>query len=311
MNDMKAGMDKSSRSFLKSKQGQRISYERSLRPSAATLVVVPLALLEHWYEQILRHIGLHYFTRMTIEEENLYTHDMNMLTGFDDEQKSIMKEALTKHGVVYLDGLGDLADVQTPLSKLQVTSSMQISNTELAHYIIVITTFERCQQQFQNALHITNGGIRGDNPDGFEYNRHLTSRQLPLLQIRWSRLVVDEGHELGLVDKRDSSVTLFLSEIAAERRWVMSGTPTAAVSTRMGLLQLHRLLRFLRHETYGIDADGLKYWKLDILEGFTHHNMESYQLLVDVLKGVMVRHLKVQHMTFNMLYSLLIVMVSL
>jgi hypothetical protein len=42
-------------------------------------------------------------------------------------------------------------------------------------------------------------------------------------------------------------MSAFMSQIAAERRWIVSGTPTTGVSTEVGLAQLHRLLGFLRH----------------------------------------------------------------
>lgn len=44
-----------------------------------------------------------------------------------------------------------------------------------------------------------------------------------LAQIRWKRLVVDEGHGQGVPDTRFSAVCAMLN---VERRWIMSGTPT-------------------------------------------------------------------------------------
>ena len=53
-------LDKRSRAFNASNEGLRLKHERQLRPSSATLIVVPLVLLEHWYEQLARHLGLRY-----------------------------------------------------------------------------------------------------------------------------------------------------------------------------------------------------------------------------------------------------------
>ena len=59
---MKSKLAKTSRHFLKTKVGRRLTYELSLRSTSATLIVVPIALLEHWFEQITRHIDLHYYS---------------------------------------------------------------------------------------------------------------------------------------------------------------------------------------------------------------------------------------------------------
>ena len=49
----------------------------------------------------------------------------------------------------------------------------------------------------------------------------------PLLQLRWLRLVVDEGHELvGGDGDLEQATSSFIAELFAERRWVVSGTPT-------------------------------------------------------------------------------------
>jgi hypothetical protein len=78
-------------------------------------------------------------------------------------------------------------------------------------------------------------------------------------------------HEAG------SDVTKFINQMGAERRWVMSGTPTTGdedspTFTAKGLDQLQRLLLFLRHETYGTTADQFdgkdrSSWSLTVREG--------------------------------------------
>lgn len=139
MAQVKELLDPSQRKYLKSSTGKRLSFERSLHLSAATLIIVPKALLEHWYEQIKRHLALEYFT-----------------TDIDSR------------GVVYLDGLGDIVDFQSPISRLTFHDYLE-SHTILAQYLIVVTTFERCASM-RNCEH-------------------------PVLsKIRWLRLIVDEGN---------------------------------------------------------------------------------------------------------------------
>jgi len=45
----------------------------------------------------------------------------------------------------------------------------------------------------------------------------------PLMQIRWKRVIVDEGHSMGL---KLSDHTLLAEQLHADHRWICTGTPT-------------------------------------------------------------------------------------
>lgn len=210
MNHVREGLDHKlrSKSTSATPTTRRLRFERSLCPSSATLIVVPLALLEHWYEQIARHLQLGYFT--------------------DDPDE---------RGVVYLDGLGDIVDVEVPLPQLKVDAMTPMPSAQfLSHYLIVVTTFERCAAEVKHRMSQGNQVA-------------LSAGQVPLLQMRFLRLIVDEGHEIGKSDTDvfATRVTKFISQIAAERRWVMSGTPTTGANSKLALGQLYRIFQFLRH----------------------------------------------------------------
>ena len=161
-----------------------------------------------------------------------YTHAED---GLDLEFSANEDEKSTSHsycrGVVFLDGIGDIADVKAPLSKLQVTNHMPLSPETLAHYLIVIATFERCHQQFSTLAKLYPDEVPSfsSSPNSpsertshkNRLNSHLNQSHfftsIPLLQIRWLRLIVDEGHELG-VNSIPTSAARFISEISAERR---------------------------------------------------------------------------------------------
>lgn len=237
MNSVKEKLDSAKRKEAQSMLSARVKYERALKPSHGTLIIVPQALLEHWYEQIKRHLNLAYFTRSS---------------KVDDSGEPDCR------GIVYMDGLGDIMDVAPPLVSHVGSLKAEVDARqaeELAHYLIVVTTFERCAMEFRHGKeyhHGTKGAVTQQ------------ANRVPLLQIRWLRLVVDEGHEVGQLRRRDlrgsdgavgseaamgamSSIGRFISQIAAERRWIMSGTPTTGANSELGLTQLYRLLSFLRH----------------------------------------------------------------
>ncbi|KAF9127849.1 hypothetical protein BGW39_005513 [Mortierella sp. 14UC] len=55
--------------------------------------------------------------------------------------------------------------------------------------------------------------------------RCLPPREIsPLMQIRWKRIIVDEGHSMGI---RMSDHALHAQKLHADRRWICTGTPTA------------------------------------------------------------------------------------
>jgi hypothetical protein len=297
MIEMKAGLGKGNRKLLKGPMGRRLQQERKLIPSSATLIIVPDALLEHWFQQI--HMHLH-------------------LSRFEDQNDPGIRN------IVYVDGIGDFADARLPLR--QTKSGLRVPPPYmLAQYFIVITTFSRCKAEFEQQV---KSGRMGAAPASNSSSSKTSSRKRrnapfisedptinasPFLQVRWLRIVVDEGHELG-THEAVTGVTQFIHEIAAERRWVLSGTPTTGdeddkqFSTH-ALDQLQRLLVFLRHPMYGnlpsetpyiADADeyetnknqAKKQWLTKVKTPFLSKKIEGRLELKRVLTSCLVMHRK-------------------
>lgn len=104
-----------------------------------------------------------------------------------------------------------------------------------------------------------------------------------LMRVRFLRVIVDEGHKLS-----GGSLSSFVhacERLRAERRWVMTGTPTPS-TVRCDVDHLYHLLRFIRDEEYGMDK---KTWIAGVREPFAEYCQESLERLRPVLGDLMIR----------------------
>ncbi|KAF9967242.1 hypothetical protein BGZ70_010276 [Mortierella alpina] len=109
----------------------------------------------------------------------------------------------------------------------------------------------------------------------------------PLMQVRWKRVIVDEGHSLGM---KLSDHSLLAEKLHADRRWICTGTPTfnlanlqpssgsnsaaASLSDKGDLDRLSALFgSFLHLRPYGHDKDLFaKVIQKPLVE---HHNIST------------------------------------
>ena len=243
------GVQQSRRDLFRNR-GKRMLFERNLVPCSTTLIIVPDALLEHWAEQIRGHLNLETFV---------------------DHNKSNKDKS---RGVVYIDGVGDLSTARFPLNYRSMSLP---SSYDLADYLIVVVPFLRIKQEYASEVSRKREREYGRKGDASE----ISTSSSPLLLLRWFRIVVDEGHELGQ-NPSGNDVTKLINQMGAERRWVMSGTPTTGDEdshdfTSKGLDQLQRLLLFLRHERFGTlpGSIDLNYYNIDDNRGNGHQQAKS------------------------------------
>jgi len=283
-NILQNNFDKTSRKLRSSSAGRRLLLERKLLPSCATLIIVPDALLEHWFTQIHKHLRLDVFADGDNDASDAtITTSSPLILEIKKTEDAFNK---TPSGIVYIDGIGDMAELANSEKSLRETANAAKSLTPppwvLAKFLIVITTFSRCKAEFQREVQadrwtditfplaaeesLYNNNDRTTATSSIRRKRkrrgHIQGiletdsvTQSSLLSMRFLRLVVDEGHALG-THETSNAVTYMINQIAAERRWVLSGTPTTGDESSLhynatSLDQIQHLLAFLRHPTYG------------------------------------------------------------
>lgn len=129
-----------------------------------------------------------------------------------------------------------ITDTKTPIP----------SASELVKYDMILMSHQRFGHEYQRT-----GGF---SLDGNEQYRS------PLVEVRWLRLLVDEGHVMA---REGSSQVSMAAKLECERRWVCTGTPMpnilqdVAVEEQRDLQKLGSLLSsFLNVEPYASTKGG-------------------------------------------------------
>ncbi|XP_050232370.1 F-box protein At3g54460 [Mercurialis annua] len=126
-------------------------------------------------------------------------------------------------------------------------------------YDIVITTFNRLSAEWS------------------------PSKESPLMQVHWLRVMLDEGHTLGsslnLTNKFQMAISL-----TASSRWLLTGTPTRNTPNSQ-LPHLQPMLKFLHEEAYGQNQ---KSWEAGILRPFEAEMEEGRSRLLELLRRCLI-----------------------
>ncbi|KAG7391804.1 hypothetical protein PHYPSEUDO_003424 [Phytophthora pseudosyringae] len=166
-------------------------------------------------------------------------------------------------------------------------------NMDLAAYDVVITSFTRLAREWR--LHRPTSALEERMPEryGFEGPQRYADGTLrgevsSLLTVHWVRVIVDEGHKLG--GQTPSDLMQLARLLCAERRWVMTGTPTPNTLQSADLRYMHGLLVFLRNLPYG-NPDG-QAWVTAIARPFERNEIVGFYRLQHLLSRIMMRHTK-------------------
>ncbi|KAK1948543.1 putative SWI/SNF-related [Phytophthora citrophthora] len=217
---------------------------RDMVSSSASLVVAPDALVEHWAEQIERHV---------------------------------VHQGLK----IYVD------TVERMRGNLP-------SAARLATFDVVIVSFSRMAKEWRLHRPASRTEKKRTVKYGFEDQpaRYMDGRVIgdisPLLLVHWLRIVVDEGHKLG--GRAPTQLMQMSRLLCAERRWVMTGTPSPNTLQSTDLQYIHGLLVFLRNLPYG-RPDGHS-WAKAIALPFENNEVIGFYRLQHLLSRIMIRHTK-------------------
>ncbi|GMF63743.1 unnamed protein product [Phytophthora fragariaefolia] len=165
---------------------------------------------------------------------------------------------------------------------------------KLVQFDVVIVSFSRMTKEWRfhrppsatEARVINRYGFE-DQPDRY-WDGSLRGSVSTLLKIHWLRVVVDEGHKLG--GRAPTQLMQMARLLCAERRWVMTGTPSPNTLKSADLLYIHGLLVFLRNQPYG-RADG-RAWTKAIAGPFERDEPVGFYRLQHLLSRIMIRHTK-------------------
>jgi SNF2 family DNA or RNA helicase len=109
-----------------------------------------------------------------------------------------------------------------------------------------------------------------------------------LLCVRFLRVIMDEGHKLGISATSLTDFSRVSDGLNAERRWIMTGTPTPSKSSN-AVRTLQPLLRFIRDAALGYDRHA---WSRGIQRPYEAAKPEALYVLDRLLTRVMIRSSK-------------------
>ena len=211
------------------------------------------------------------------------------------------------------DGINSLNDVKKfmeeethfPFLFIDDASDIDLPKPDiLALFPIVLTSIQRISREWKSGcleeeLRLGSRGRSGPirySDESSESNESAKHNNVasPLIKVHWLRLVMDEGHNMGN-SGRQNAVEVASKWIYAQRRWVMTGTPTPQKEGMNGLKNIWNLANFLQHEFFSAKFDGYKLWHSNLTRPWQNGDLVSFFRLRSFLSLLMVRHTKARH----------------
>ncbi|EAK88629.1 DEXDc+HELICc'DEXDc+HELICc' [Cryptosporidium parvum Iowa II] len=220
-------------------QNNVINKNSDLIPTGATLIIVPNHLIQHWIEEIKKwyktdvivtynsnnHSKKSISTNKRIYPHNYKSHDSNhdiLIYLFDDPSKDEIIEP-------YI-----LAQAKAViLSYRMLTKQFQLCKVKQKYKRAFLTNTKGKNQN--------NKDIKQDLKDPF-----FRQEMSPILRIKWLRLIIDEGHNIGNSEISSTLYQQFIFKIKSEFKWIMSGTPLPISIIKSINTNIPNILKFLQ-----------------------------------------------------------------
>ncbi|EGO00039.1 hypothetical protein SERLA73DRAFT_167889 [Serpula lacrymans var. lacrymans S7.3] len=121
-------------------------------------------------------------------------------------------------------------------------SARNMSPEELMQYDVVITTYQTVTSEDPDAIAVSNG------PEGHPKKRKKSKNEKGLFDVKWKRVVLDEGHNIR---NPKTKMAKAVCKLTAQRRWVLSGTPIINSPRDLGsILTFLQICRPLDNEDF-------------------------------------------------------------
>ncbi|ETL90645.1 hypothetical protein L917_10714 [Phytophthora nicotianae] len=206
----------------------------------------------------------------------------------------VAPDALVEHWAEQIDMHVVHQGLKYYVDKAEKIQEALPKSKKLAKYDVVIVSFSRMAKEWKlhrpaSAMEKRNVLRYGfeDQPDRY-VDGSLRGDVSSLLSVHWLRIVVDEGHKLG--GRAPTQLMQMSRLLCAERRWVMTGTPSPNTLQSADLQYIQGLLVFLRCQPYG-RPDGHA-WSKAIARPFQRNEVMGFYRLQHLLNRIMIRHTK-------------------
>lgn len=204
----------------------------NLIPSKSTLIIAPNHLIQHWVEEIKKWYKTDVIipnntSTITENKRILPNHDEINIYLFDDPSKDEIIESL---------------------------DTLAKSNIVLLSYRMLTRQFQLCKvkQNYKRASVNSRKEAKTRQKKDQDQSSHLSNdpffrpEKSQILRIKWLRLIVDEGHNIGNSEISSTLYQQFIFKIKSEFKWIMSGTPLPISITKSINTSLANILKFLQ-----------------------------------------------------------------
>lgn len=183
---------------------------RQMLLTSATLMVVPRGLVSQWDNQISKHC--HSVLRVLVIKKQAIPDAKTLASDYDvsipycvnnEILKYFFKIIIMSHDSAYCDSWANFP----ANSFLGFAAEARRSDVAKLH------SWNSCKCS----------EIRGTRIPDCRCLRSASTEVSPLLQIRWKRLAVDEGH---VTSATSTNLAEMSRKLSVERRWIVTGTPT-------------------------------------------------------------------------------------